>query len=264
MSVPAPGLTAAVGTPLGEPCVTEADLIAAAVLASPDVVGLHGGRFGEVATYLPGRRIVGVRLRLDDTLAGIFPAAVVVEVHVIARYPAGVADLDASVRAAVHTALGLHRDPVRVSIVIGDIVADQPAIGGPVGDRPVLDTPPAVRTPASTPPSEPPHEPADATPAATTSAPPASPADSAVADPAAVDAVAPVVRVVTERVVTERVVTEDAVTDRITVEHAVVGRDHDDDPVARAGVELDGAGGRVSGRAAVEGRSASEQENQSW
>ena len=261
MSAPAPGLADAVGTQLGEPGVTEADLIAAAVLASPDVVGLHGGRFGEVATYLPGRRIVGVRLRPDDTLTGIFPAATVVEVHVIARYPAGVADLDASVRAAVHTAIGPHRDPVSVSIVIGDIVADQPAIGGPVGDRPVLDTPPPVPTPASTPPSEPPNEPADTTPGATTSATPASSADSAAADPAAVDVVTPMVL---ERVVTERVVTENAVTDRITVEHAVLGDDQDDDPGADPGAELDGAGGPVFGSATVEGRSASEQENQSW
>ena len=250
MSAPAPGLTAAVGTQLGEPGATEADLIAAAVLASPDVVGLHGGRFGEVATYLPGRRIVGVRLRPDDTLAGNSPAAMAVEVHVIARYPAGVADIDASVRAAVHTALGPDRDPVSVSIEIGDIVADQPAIGGPVGDRPVLDTPPSVPTPASTPPSEPPNKPANTAPGATTSATPASSADSAVADPAAMNAAAPIVL---ERVVTERIVTENAVTDRITIEHDAVSDDQDDDPGADPGTEFDGAGGPVLGSAAVEG-----------
>ncbi|MEV8378529.1 hypothetical protein AB0P21_37670 [Kribbella sp. NPDC056861] len=28
----------------------------------PGVVGLHGGVFGEVATYLPGRRVAGIRI----------------------------------------------------------------------------------------------------------------------------------------------------------------------------------------------------------
>lgn len=37
-------------------------MVAAAVLAIPGVVGLHPGPFGEVATYLPGRRVSGVRL----------------------------------------------------------------------------------------------------------------------------------------------------------------------------------------------------------
>ncbi len=51
---------------------TTADDIAALVLAVPDVVRLHAGRFGEVATYLPGRRITGVKL--GDNM---------IEVHVV-------------------------------------------------------------------------------------------------------------------------------------------------------------------------------------
>ena len=39
-----------------------ADLVADAALSVPGVVGLHRGAFGEVATYLPGRRVEGVRL----------------------------------------------------------------------------------------------------------------------------------------------------------------------------------------------------------
>lgn len=39
-----------------------AQRVAAAVLAHPDVVALHGGPFNTVATHLPGRRLVGVRL----------------------------------------------------------------------------------------------------------------------------------------------------------------------------------------------------------
>lgn len=42
-----------------DPDVT--DSLAAAVLAVPGVASLHGGRFGEIATHLPGRRVVGIR-----------------------------------------------------------------------------------------------------------------------------------------------------------------------------------------------------------
>ena len=41
---------------------TLAEQVAAAVGAHPSVVRLHGGTFGDLATYLPGRRLVGVRL----------------------------------------------------------------------------------------------------------------------------------------------------------------------------------------------------------
>ena len=43
----------------------DADAIAAAVLACPSVAGLGGGPAGAVATYLPGRRVTGVRVRPD-------------------------------------------------------------------------------------------------------------------------------------------------------------------------------------------------------
>ncbi|MFD4183444.1 hypothetical protein ACFWPB_20405, partial [Rhodococcus sp. NPDC058514] len=52
-------------SPRSDPAAQEtepADLIADAVLAVPGVAGLHGGMFGEVATYLPGRRVLGVAL----------------------------------------------------------------------------------------------------------------------------------------------------------------------------------------------------------
>lgn len=44
-----------------------ADRVAASVLAVPGVVRLHAGVFGEVATYLSGRAVTGVRLRPDET-----------------------------------------------------------------------------------------------------------------------------------------------------------------------------------------------------
>jgi hypothetical protein len=51
---------------------TLADAVAAAALAVPGVAHLHTGSFGEVATYLPGRRVEGVRLAEQTT-----------EVHVV-------------------------------------------------------------------------------------------------------------------------------------------------------------------------------------
>jgi hypothetical protein len=44
------------------PTSTLAERVAAAVTAHPAVAGLHGGVFGSVATYLPGRKLVGVRI----------------------------------------------------------------------------------------------------------------------------------------------------------------------------------------------------------
>jgi hypothetical protein len=66
-----------------------ADLVAAAALAVPGVVALHAGSFGEVATYLPGRRVTGVRVRDDVT-----------EVHVVLDVEAPVLATADAVRAA--------------------------------------------------------------------------------------------------------------------------------------------------------------------
>lgn len=68
---------------------TEADVVAAAVLACPAVVGLRAGG-GLVATYLPGRRVEGVRIGPDA-----------VEVALVARLGVPVPTLDAQVRAAL-------------------------------------------------------------------------------------------------------------------------------------------------------------------
>lgn len=87
---------------------TDADRVAAAVLSCPGVAALHGGRFGEIATYLPGRRIAGIRV---DVAA--------VEVHVVGRYPAPVADIARQVRSALHPLVG----SARVDVVVGDYAA---------------------------------------------------------------------------------------------------------------------------------------------
>lgn len=68
----------------------EVDQLAAAVLACPSVVSLHPGGPDYVATYLPGRRVAGVRV--DDT---------VVEVAVVAATGVPVHSVAAQVRSAV-------------------------------------------------------------------------------------------------------------------------------------------------------------------
>jgi hypothetical protein len=47
------------------------DAIAAAVLACPAVAGLHEGGIRAVATYLPGRRVVGVRVEDRRVLVSV-------------------------------------------------------------------------------------------------------------------------------------------------------------------------------------------------
>lgn len=68
----------------------DVDAIAAAAHGCPLVAGLTGDRYGEVATYLPGRRVLGVR-----------EAGGTVEVHVVARWGTPLPELADVVRAAV-------------------------------------------------------------------------------------------------------------------------------------------------------------------
>lgn len=85
-----------------EPVPTEADDIAALVLTVPDVVRLHAGRFGEVATYLPGRRVTGIKLG-DD----------LIEVHVVVGGQVPVRETAQLLHAAVAT---LVATPVHVFV----------------------------------------------------------------------------------------------------------------------------------------------------
>lgn len=87
------------GTP---PAAGLAERVAEAVLTDPGVAGLHGGVFGEIATYLPGRRIEGIRIGGD-----------LCAVHIIARYPADLRAVAESVRARVAAIVAL---PVQVTI----------------------------------------------------------------------------------------------------------------------------------------------------
>jgi hypothetical protein len=110
-------LAGAPGPAAGE-LVVEPDTIAAAVLACPSVADLSGGHAGEIATYLPGRRVTGVRIRPDDPLAHVV-------VHVIGRYGPTVAEIATEVVAAVHAVAG----PVPVRVGVDDLAL--PARSGP-------------------------------------------------------------------------------------------------------------------------------------
>ncbi|MFC8177628.1 MULTISPECIES: Asp23/Gls24 family envelope stress response protein [Nocardiaceae] len=74
---------------MGAPDVSE--VIADAVTATAGVAGLHGGMFGEAATYLPGRRVSGVRIREDGS----------VDVHVILRQGSPIPATADAIRTAV-------------------------------------------------------------------------------------------------------------------------------------------------------------------
>lgn len=81
----------------------EADAVAAAVLACPGVSGLHEGGWRPVATYLPGRRVAGVRL--DEQR---------IQLSVTVSPGSRVPDLVASIRASL---AGLARGrPVDVQV----------------------------------------------------------------------------------------------------------------------------------------------------
>lgn len=80
----------------------QADRIAAAVLGVSGVAGLHAGMFGEVATYLPGRRVTGVRLAADA-----------VDVHVSVLIDAPIRATAGAIRRAVAP---LTRLPVDVTV----------------------------------------------------------------------------------------------------------------------------------------------------
>ena len=71
------------------------EAVAAAAQGCPVVAGLTGGRFGEIATYRPGRRIVGVR-----EVGGA------VEVHLVARWGSPLPELADVVRSAVEPFAG--------------------------------------------------------------------------------------------------------------------------------------------------------------
>jgi hypothetical protein len=97
----------------------DAEAIAEAVRALPSVASLGGGA-AQVATFLPGTRVPGVRVG-DD----------VVEVHVTARYGVPLPGLADSVRAAA----ALHAGGLPVDVTIVDLeVPGDDAPSAPVAE----------------------------------------------------------------------------------------------------------------------------------
>jgi hypothetical protein len=80
--------------------------VAEALLAHPAVAALSGGPFGTVASYLPGRRLVGVALGGPEEPA---------RVAVVLRYGAPVEATAAELRRIVATASGARRVDVLVT-----------------------------------------------------------------------------------------------------------------------------------------------------
>lgn len=98
-----------------------ADRVAAAIVAVPGVARMHSGTFGEVATYLPGRKVVGVRLRDDVT-----------EVHVALVWGVDVMATADAVRAAVQPVTG-----TPVDVCVQDVLPE-------AGPEPATDVIPGV------------------------------------------------------------------------------------------------------------------------
>ncbi len=107
-----------------------ADQLAALARSVPGVVDLHGGVFGEVATYLPGRRLAGIRIAPDR-----------VEVHVSVLW-------DEPVRATAE-AVSTRLEPVAgrpVDVTVDDVVRPGFPAGGTDPSGP---TGPGLSFPAS-------------------------------------------------------------------------------------------------------------------
>ncbi|MBY4574009.1 hypothetical protein ACN94_10480 [Gordonia paraffinivorans] len=93
------------------------DEVAEAVLAVPGVTGLHGGLLGEVATYLPGRRVAGIAL---DDEAG--------EIHIVADLSHDLRSVAATVRNTAEQLAG------RPFTVIVEDITTEPMLEPEEGD----------------------------------------------------------------------------------------------------------------------------------
>lgn len=113
------GPPAAVAGGSGAEPVTLAERIAEVVTAHPAVARLDSGIFGAVATYLPGRRLAGVRLG-----TGRGP----VEIGVVLRLGAPVPGVVAALRREVSDLCG----GVAVDITVTDLDVPADEIGPPI------------------------------------------------------------------------------------------------------------------------------------
>jgi hypothetical protein len=110
--------------PIGRDVHRRVDPIAAAALGCPLVAGLHGGRHGQVATYLPGRRVTGIRITEDE-----------VSIHVVAHYPTVMDEVAQQVRSAVA--------PFTAGLAVNVTIEDLSTSDGRTGVTPRPSAPPA-------------------------------------------------------------------------------------------------------------------------
>lgn len=97
-----------------------AERIAAVVNAHPAVARLDSGIFGAVATYLPGRRLAGVRLGTGDEP---------VEIGVVLRLGAPLPGVVTALRREVSALCG----GARVDVTVADLDVPATEVGPPAG-----------------------------------------------------------------------------------------------------------------------------------
>ncbi|MFB9377591.1 hypothetical protein ACFFKU_14030 [Kineococcus gynurae] len=134
-----------------------ADLVATAVLRVPGVARLHPGRFGEVVTLLPGRRVSGVRVRpAVETVAGPGVRTEGVEVALVVTPARPLPDVVADVREALGL---LTAGPVDVLVADLEVTPveppAEPSLHPASGSTPVDPAPGPVAAPGPAP-----HDPA--------------------------------------------------------------------------------------------------------
>lgn len=95
-----------------------AEIVAATVTAHPAVARLDGGVFGGISTYLPGRRLVGVRIGEDDEP---------VEIAVVLHLPQHIPDAVRSLRREVAALCGGRA----VDITVADVAIPAIEVGPP-------------------------------------------------------------------------------------------------------------------------------------
>ncbi|WP_017976105.1 hypothetical protein [Actinopolyspora halophila] len=106
-----------------------AERVAEAVLGHPCVVRLDGGEHGTVATYLPGRRVTGVRVDPDGAGAA--------EVCVVLRLLRPVPELVDEIRTRLREVVGDSAVDVTVTDVLSpDEPETPPPTAGDRGERP--------------------------------------------------------------------------------------------------------------------------------
>jgi uncharacterized alkaline shock family protein YloU len=108
--------------------------VAAAAQEVPDVLGLHGGVLGEIATYGQGGPVRGVCVRR--------PPEAAVELHLVVRFGARLDEVADAVRERVSAALVQHSPAfvgARVDVHVADVdvggSADAADSGGGGGGR---------------------------------------------------------------------------------------------------------------------------------